>query len=73
MSPRPRIYRWLAALPAVGMLGGLTFANRVRPFVLGLPFLLFWIVAWVVASSAIMGVIFVLDRAGHEEPASRNE
>jgi hypothetical protein len=38
------------------------FANRVEPHVLGLPFLLFWIVAWVVAASAIMWLIWVLDR-----------
>ena len=57
-----RPYRWLAVLPAVGMLGGVPFANRVRPYVFGLPFLLAWIVIWVVVTSLIMGLIFVLDR-----------
>lgn len=57
-----RPYRWLAVLPAVGMLGGVPFANRVRPYVFGLPFLLAWIVIWVVMTSLIMGLIFVLDR-----------
>lgn len=57
-----RSYRWLAVLPAVGMLGGVPFANRVRPYVFGLPFLLAWIVIWVVMTSLIMGLIFVLDR-----------
>ena len=31
----------LAALPLLRMLGGIIFANRVEPFVLGMPFVLF--------------------------------
>ncbi|HET9983719.1 MAG TPA: DUF3311 domain-containing protein [Longimicrobiales bacterium] len=58
-----RPYHWLAALPAVGMLAGIPFANRVEPYVLGLPFLLFWILAWVVVTSGVMGVIYALDQA----------
>ena len=57
-----RAYRGLALLPAIGLVVGIPFANRVEPYVLGLPFLLFWIVAWVVATSAIMGTIWLLDR-----------
>ena len=44
------------------MLGGLPLANRVEPYVLGLPFLLFWIVAWVLITSGVMGLIYALDR-----------
>jgi hypothetical protein len=51
----------LAVLPFLGLLGGIPFANRVTPFVLGLPFILFWIVVWVVATSVIMWVIYVMD------------
>ncbi len=58
-----RWYRWLAVVPAIGMLGGVPFANRVTPYVFGLPFLLFWVTAWVVLTSAIMWLIYVLDRA----------
>ena len=58
-----RWYRWLAVVPAIGMLGGVPFANRVSPYVLGLPFLLFWVTAWVVLTSAIMWLIYALDRA----------
>jgi hypothetical protein len=59
----------LAALPFLGLLGGIPFANRVTPFVLGLPFILFWIVFWVVVTSLIMWVIYVTDprnRAGEK-------
>jgi hypothetical protein len=51
----------LAALPFVGILGGIPFANRVEPYVLGLPFILFWILMWVVLTSIIMGVVYLLD------------
>ena len=51
----------LAVIPFVGLLGGVFFANRVEPFVLGLPFLMFWVVLWVVLSAGIMGVIYALD------------
>ncbi len=51
----------LASLPFIGILGGAGLANRTEPFVLGLPFLMAWIVLWVVASSAIMAVVYALD------------
>jgi len=66
-----RWYRWLAVVPAIGMLGGVPFANRVTPYVLGLPFLLFWVTAWVVLTSVIMWIIYVLDRA--REPRTERE
>ena len=68
-----RRHRWLAILPAVGMLGGVPFANRVQPYVIGLPFLLFWIVAWVLLTSAIMGIILTLDRRSGACVAEREE
>jgi Protein of unknown function (DUF3311) len=66
-------HRWLAILPAVGMLGGVPFANRAEPYVLGLPFLLFWIVTWVLLTSAIMGIILALDRRSGASGAERGE
>ena len=65
-----RWYRWLAVVPAIGMLGGVPFANRVEPRLLGLPFLLFWIVSWVLLTSAIMALIYVLDRSRDGEAAA---
>ena len=57
----------LAALPFIGLLGGIPFVNRVTPFVLGLPFILFWIVLWVVLTSLIMGLIYALDPRNRED------
>ena len=56
----------LAALPFLGLLGGIPFVNRVTPFVLGLPFILFWIVLWVVLTSVIMWVIYFTDPRNRE-------
>ena len=52
----------LFALPFFGILGGIFFANRTEPFVLGLPFALFWITLWVVLSALIMAIVYRLDR-----------
>ena len=57
----------LGALPFLGILVGIIFANRVEPFVLGMPFILFWIVLWVVLTSVIMGIIYNLDPANKED------
>jgi len=63
--------RWLAALPALGMLAGPFFLNRVEPLVLGMPLLLAWLVGCTVVTSAIMGLIYLTDPAnrGPEEGA----
>ena len=60
LSARP--HRWLAALPTVLMLGGAPFANRVEPYVLGLPFLLAWIVGCVLLTSLVLTVVRAIDR-----------
>ena len=62
MTYRLRPYHLLAAVPAIGMLGGVPFANRASSSVLGLPFLLFWIIAWVIATSASMALLYLIDQ-----------
>lgn len=57
----------LAALPFFGILVGAVFANRVEPFVLGMPFILFWIVMWVLLTSVIMGIVYRIDPANRED------
>ena len=54
-------YRWLAAVPALLILVGVPFANRVHSRVLGMPFLLFWIVACVLLTSVVLAFIARLD------------
>lgn len=56
----------LAILPFIGILGCITFVNKVTPYVFGMPFILFWIVLWVVLTSAIMAIIYKLDPVNKE-------
>jgi hypothetical protein len=58
-----RLRHLLGVLPALGMLSGVWFADRTEPYVLGLPFILFWMVAWVVLTSVVLAVIYKLDPA----------
>jgi hypothetical protein len=59
--------RWLMVLPFLGILGGIPFANKVNPYVLGMPFILFWLVAWVILTSAIMAIVYRFDPEVREE------
>jgi hypothetical protein len=63
----------LACLPFIGILGGASFANRADPFVFGMPFLMAWIVICVVATSAIMAVIYALDPANRGQQRQQEE
>jgi hypothetical protein len=49
------------------MLVGPFFVNRVAPYILGMPFLLAWFVAWILITAAIVAVIFRYDPANREE------
>jgi hypothetical protein len=57
--------RWLAAVPVLALVTAPFVANRVTPYVFGLPFLLAWIVAWVVLTSAAMGALYYVEHRGH--------
>lgn len=59
-------FRWLAVLPFLGLLIGVFWANRVTPYVLGMPFLLFYCVLWVILTSIIMAIIYHTDPINKE-------
>jgi hypothetical protein len=61
-----RNIRWLAVIPFLALIVGPFFVNRTEPLVLGLPFLLAWIVAWILITSAIMAIIYAADPANRE-------
>ena len=54
----------VALLPVLALTVGIPFANRLEPRVFGLPFLLAWIVAWIVLTPVCMAVVHRLDRRG---------
>ena len=55
--------RWLALIPVAGLIVFVGFANHVHPYVFGLPFLFFYVVLWVILTSAVMAVIYAFDPA----------
>ena len=60
----------LSLLPFIGILAFLPLVNRVEPFVLGMPFNMFWMVMWTILSSVILSIMYKLDprnREGEEE------
>jgi hypothetical protein len=50
----------LALVPVVALVAGLPFVNRLEPVVLGLPFLLVWILGWVLVTPLFLAVAYVL-------------
>ena len=40
---------------------GIAFVNQLEPLVFGLPFVLAWIVGWVVAGAGLTAIIYTLD------------
>ncbi|MDQ2803125.1 MAG: DUF3311 domain-containing protein [Pseudomonadota bacterium] len=66
------LLRALGALPFLGILVGTVFFNRVEPLVFGLPQVLAWLLLWVVLTSAIMGLIYLLDPENRGNPAPRH-
>jgi len=50
----------LSAIPAIG---SLSVINKVEPFVLGMPFVLFWTILWVFLTSIFLLIVNKLDPA----------
>ncbi|MET3576135.1 DUF3311 domain-containing protein [Bhargavaea ullalensis] len=59
----------LLLIPFIGMAFCLPLANKIEPYVLGLPFFMFWIVLWMVLSSLIMWIVYRLEYGRKEEKA----
>ncbi|MED3727553.1 DUF3311 domain-containing protein [Priestia filamentosa] len=58
---------FLSMLPFIGMLGFLPLVNRVEPYVLGMPFIMFWVVLWAMLTSVTMAIVFRFDPANKED------
>ena len=66
-----KLIHGLSALPFIGILAGIFFANRVEPYVLGLPFAMFWVVMWVVVAAALMAIVYRLDARDRDRGEGR--
>ena len=54
MKKGTRLSLLLGAIPFITLVFALPLVNRIRPTVLGLPFLLFWILLWVLLTPLIL-------------------
>lgn len=52
----------LGALPFLTLVFALPLVNRIHPIILGLPFILFWILAWVVLTPFILFLAYQVER-----------
>ncbi len=58
-----RNIRYLGWIPPIGTLLGPLVHNDVHPFILGMPFILGWIVVWLVLTTPIMALVYWFDPA----------
>lgn len=53
---------FLSAVPFLWMIAALPFANRVHPYVLGMPFLAFWIQLGVVVTVFCIHTLYKMEQ-----------
>ncbi len=58
-----------ASIPVLALIAALPFVNRLEPVLLGLPFLLFWTVGWVLATPAFLAVAYFISRRADDADA----
>jgi Protein of unknown function (DUF3311) len=52
----------LALIPFVGVCFSVSLWDRLTPVVMGLPFNLFWIIAWVIVTPALMTLAYRIEK-----------
>ncbi len=52
----------LGAIPFITLVFALPLVNRIKPVVFGLPFILFWILCWVILTPLILFIAYTLER-----------
>jgi membrane protease YdiL (CAAX protease family) len=61
----------LAFIPFVAMCFTVPLWDRIDPMVLGLPFNLFWLIAWVLLSSLCLAIAYRRERAREARDEAR--
>jgi hypothetical protein len=62
MRKRSRLALFLGAVPFLMLVFALPFVNRVEPVILGMPFVLFWIVSWVALTPLLLFLAYRVDK-----------
>ncbi|MFJ7647136.1 DUF3311 domain-containing protein [Lysinibacillus sp. NPDC097279] len=64
---RKRLCYLLSFIAYFGMPIGIPFIRSAEPYVLGLPFLLFWMVLWILLGTGIMLIVHRINPSAREE------
>ncbi|MCX6575730.1 MAG: DUF3311 domain-containing protein [Candidatus Aminicenantes bacterium] len=67
MRKGTRLALIFGAIPFLTLVFALPFVNRIEPIVLGLPFVLFWILLWVVLTPAVLWAAYKIEKK-HNPP-----
>ena len=62
MQKGTKLALMFAAIPFITLVFALPLVNRIEPLILGFPFLLFWILSWVVLTPAILGLAYLCEK-----------
>ncbi len=52
----------IGILPFLTLVFALPFVNRIEPMILGLPFILFWILSWVILTPLILLAAYLVEK-----------
>jgi hypothetical protein len=52
----------VASLPFVGVCFSVSLWDRITPVVLGIPFNIFWMMGWIVLTSAALSVVYRMEK-----------
>jgi Protein of unknown function (DUF3311) len=58
---------WLGLIPVIAMCFSVSLWDRIDPMIFGLPFNLFWLVAWIVLSTLCMWAAYRVEIARHKK------
>ena len=61
----------LALIPIIALTAGIPIANRVEPRVLGLPFLLAYILTWIILTPLFMLGVYTIEHRSKGERGTR--
>lgn len=51
-----------ALVPVIALSVAVPFVNRLEPMIFGLPFVLFWVIAWVLLTPVFLWLVGRLER-----------
>lgn len=58
MSRRTRLSLAVAAIPVIALTFAVPFVNRDEPHVFGLPFVLAWLIGWILLTPPFMWIVY---------------